>query len=387
MLNVMYLCGFHGAAGHAYQDSEPHAVFILARDRPHESIAVVMDTMWSYFLRQSTWVRDIRPYGGAARQFDLPPNYQAVDRFIPRAARGSEWASHARATFASDRNAAVSRALRDLGLTRGRVGCDNPWLSSAIDRMSADFVDAYGLLKYVRAVKTTAELDLLHEAAILNQTALERTVSGWSRGLTWRELAKVYQHHVVDLGGHCQDPYPFVIANPHGDDDALLTHAGLDEDYEIEPGTRIMFDTHGTWFNYCWDGGKTWNVENESSGLARKIATACGIASQEIFAALRPGSHMSDLQALGRRVLKQHRMTASDHALIFFHGVGLEHGDIEFPSGDGIRGIDWRLEKNMVVALHVYYPGNDRERYWLEDVVAVGDDGSTSLYEWNYEPL
>ena len=46
------------------------------------------------------------------------------------------------------------------------------------------------------------------------------------------------------------------------------------EDSEVEPGTHVMFDCHGTIDLYCWDGGKTWVVDGEPEGDAKRWAKA-----------------------------------------------------------------------------------------------------------------
>ena len=48
---------------------------------------------------------------------------------------------------------------------------------------------------------------------------------------------------------------------------------------------------------------------------------------------------------------------------------------------------DWVFEEDMVVPLHLLYPGGERERSWLEEVVVVTPEGGRPLFSWGFEPL
>jgi len=243
-------------------------------------------------------------------------------------------------------------------------------------------VDAYGALKYVRQVKTPEEVGLLREATRLNQLAIERTIRTWSPGMTWQEMTRTYHTTAVNLGGFVRDPGAIVMANPPGLEPALYTQSGL-EDFTVEPGMHIMWDCHGTWAHYCWDGGKTWVVDGEPRGLARQLAAAAAAAMSEIQNLLRPGTKISELQAKGRYTLRRDGVPNADQAFIFFHGLGLEHIDMELP---GSRH-DWSVEAGMVVSAHLQIPGDDRHRSWLEEIFLVGQDGGDPFFTWGNKPI
>ena len=101
---------------------------------------------------------------------------------------------------------------------------------------------------------------------------------------------------------------------------------------------------------------------------------------------MRPGVKVSALQAKIRRVYRGFDLDA-DSVHIYFHGLGLSHSDLEQYVAEGQPYPDWSLENNMVVATHLLYPGGDRERYWVEDVVVVRPDGGESLYSWDFDPI
>ena len=102
---------------------------------------------------------------------------------------------------------------------------------------------------------------------------------------------------------------------------------------------------------------------------------------------MRPGARISALQARARDVYRKAGVPDPNSAVIFFHGLGLSHMDIEQTLADGSANGDWVLEENMVAPVHLLYPGGEHERVWLEEVVHVTKDGGRPLFSWGFEPL
>jgi len=148
-----------------------------------------------------------------------------------------------------------------------------------------------------------------------------------------------------------------------------------------------MFDCHGTLGLYCWDGGKTWVAGGAPEGAGRKNAEATARAAEALIEAMRPGARVSALQAHARRAYRKAGLADADSAVIFFHGLGLSHMDLEQTTADGKPNGDWALEDGMVVPLHLLVPGGERERYWLEEVVAVTPSGGRPLFSWGFGPI
>jgi len=231
--------------------------------------------------------------------------------------------------------------------------------------------------------KTDAEISLLREAHRLNQTAIQHVVNAWTPGMSWDELTMSYYLEAVRLGGFIFDRGSVVLFNPRGNETAIRFSTGLEEDFPLEPGMHIMFDCHGRLNNYNWDGGKTWIVDGEPRGAEKEIARACGDATEEVLNAARPGVKLSVLQARARRVFQRHGVPASDSAVIYFHGVGLDNSEQEWGAP-----ADWTVEPGMVVAVHILYPGDAEHRYYIEEIGAVGPHGMERFFSWSdHEPL
>src|SRR5258706_5311760 len=359
--NVYYLAGFNAIA-HKSDEPRPYAV-LLSRHAPEQPVLVVADYYLATFLAQPTWVGDIRPFRAVMMPLDLPPRREDIERFIPKSGAGAAWLEGARRNYAFDMGTVMRSALADLGLERGRVAFDDLASGMRLGLEDIQVADAYDALMFARAVKTPAELRLLERATHLNQAAIERTVASWRPGTTWRELSHAYARAAVELGGFVRDPGGMVWGHPRADA-AIVLQTSLEDDV-IEPGMHVMFDCHGTLGLYCWDGGTTWAAGGAPEGEGRRNAEATARAAEALLAAMRPGARVSELQAHAREAYRKAGLPNSAEAVIFFHGLGLSHMDLEQATADGKPNGDWRLEEGMVVPLHLLVPGGERERYWL----------------------
>jgi Xaa-Pro dipeptidase len=382
--NVFYLTGFNAVA-HKSDEPRPYAVMI-SRHAPEHPILVVADYYLATFLTQPTWVEDIRPFRAVMMPLDLPPKREDIDRFIPQTGAGVDWIERARRSYAFDMGSAVRGGLKDLKLARGRVAFDDMGFGFRLGMEKMEVADGYDPLMFARTVKTETEMRLLERATQLNEAAIRRTVGAWEKGATWRDLNRAYARAVVDLGGFVRDPGGMVWGHPRGTDPALMLQTGLEDD-EVAPGTHVMFDCHGTLDLYCWDGGKTWVVEGEPEGGAKTFARATVAVAEALLDAMRPGIRVSELQARAREVYRKAGVPDPASAVIFFHGLGLSHMDIEQTTADGGSNTDWMLEEGMVAPVHLLYPGGEHERLWLEEVIAVTKDGGRPLFSWGFEPL
>jgi Xaa-Pro dipeptidase len=380
-LNVFYLSGFNGIA-HKADEPRPYAL-ALSRHAPDHPILVLADYYLATLLAQPSWVRDIRPFRAVMMPLDRPPRREDIDRFIPRDAREIQWMSAARSHYAFDMSSALRGALVELRLERARIGFDDLGLAGRLGIEGADACDA---LMFARAVKTPTEIDLLREATALNRAAIERTARSWQKGMRWRELNHAYHAAAVDLGGFVRDPGAMVWGHLRGHEAALTLQTGL-EDFEVERGQHVMFDCHGTLHLYCWDGGKTWVVGGEPGAEGRKNLKATAQVAEALLAEMRPGRRPSELQAKGRELYRKAGVPDADAAVVFFHGLGLSHMDVEQVTASGEANTDWRFEAGMVVPLHIVYPGGERSRAWLEEVALITEHGGEPLFGWGYEPI
>jgi Xaa-Pro dipeptidase len=378
--NVFYLSGFAPPSNQSVHETNGYAAVVISRHAPDHTVMVVAEFDLAYFRLQPSWITDVRPYATLLLPFDVPLGPSPLDRFIPHADRSSEWASAARAAYAPSLVDGIQKAVHDLGLDKSRVGFDDLRLAQSFPDLER--VDAYGALKYVRQVKTPAEIELLRTATRLNQLAIEQTIAAWSRGTTWQEMLHTYNVTATALGGFVRDPGAVVLATAPGADPAVYMTSGL-EDFVVQPGMHIMWDCHGTWAHYCWDGGKTWVVDDQPSGDAARVFSSTAVAMDALQSALKPGVHISELQARARHAFRQAGLSNADESFIFFHGLGLEHIDMDITNSHQ----DWATEEGMLISAHLQVPGDDHHRSWLEEIFLVTTSGGEALFTWNHLPI
>ncbi|MFP6709334.1 MAG: M24 family metallopeptidase [Alphaproteobacteria bacterium] len=383
-LNVFYLSSFNSIA-HKSDEPRPYAV-ILSRNALEHPIAVIADYYLSSFVAQPSWVQDIRPFRAVMMGLDSEPQADDIERFIPESGKNLSWINKARENYVFNMTSAIAEALKELGLDKGRIAFDDMAFGYRLGLNDIEIVDGYDPLMFARAIKSADELVLIERAQRLNQATIEHITSNWQAGMSWRDLNRAYHLAATALGGFVRDPGAMVWGHPRGDDAVHTLQTGL-EDFEIQTGQHIMFDCHGTIDRYCWDGGKTWVVNSEPKGAAKLYAKATADVAEAVLSAMRPGTRISELQALGRKVYRQAGVPEPDRALIFFHGLGLSHMDVEISRADGVANHDWALEEGMVVPLHLLYPGGENERLWLEEVAAITPEGGRPLFSWGFNPI
>jgi hypothetical protein len=122
-------------------------------------------------------------------------------------------------------------------------------------------------------------------------------------------------------------------------------------------------------------------VGGEPQAGGKRNLRATAQVAEQLVSDMKPGTRPSVLQGRGRELYRKAGVADAEAAVIFFHGLGLSHWDLED------RTADWRFEAGMVVPLHVVVPGGETDRAWLEEVVLVTERGGEPLFGWGYEPL
>ena len=382
-LNVTYLSGYNPTAPKA--DEPPGVAVVISRHDLQHPILIGPDIFLSPFLDAPIWIEDLRPHRSVLISVAALTERSEFFRFMPASRQDSGWVKSAGDRFAGGFTEAIRGAMQDLSLSHGRVGYDDLRLGAKLAGSLADVIDAYNMMMFVREVKSPQEIEWMRESTRVNQVAIERTVQSWSRGKTWKELVETYHTEITALGGWVSDPGGVFFANPLDGDPAVRLRIDS-EDFVVEPGTNIMFDCHGTKNQYCWDGGKTWVVEEHSSAMSGRIARATAEAMNGIYESMRPGVRIGELQEKSRRTYQQLEVPQHESVLTYFHGLGLSHADVLALVEDDADP-NWRLEEGMVIAAHLLCPGDQNERCWIEEVFVVKEGGPEPLFTWGNDPL
>jgi Xaa-Pro aminopeptidase len=382
--NVHYLSGARINRTFIHEANALTAV-VISRHRPDHPIVITGSLYLTWFLHHPSWIEDRRAAGSAA---DFADPDTVIDVLFPESTYELEWVKRARTSYAVDMIDGIARAMSDVGLDRGRVGFDNPRIGPAVCRHlepdPPEVVDAYGLMKHVRMIKTPEEVVVMKQAAALNQVLQEKIVRDYVRGTTWRDVDGWYMATAARLGG-VTEGYNTTIYYPrpgaYGDGYVFLSR--MEEDFELEPGMGVLFDCHGAWNSYLWDGGKAWYVE-EPSAAATSVGVALGDATEAMVEAAKPGVTFGELRDLAREVIRKQGLPQPNRNPIFFHGMGLEASDMEAPGADALDAT--KLEEGMCIATHCFYLGDQYDRGYIEDVGVVTKDGLDRFFTWDFYP-
>ncbi len=264
---------------------------------------------------------------------------------------------------------ALLKALRHLGLEKGRLGIDDPVIEALLARRgaAASCVPGEDALRRIRLVKSATELRMMRIAAQANVDAALATIAAVRSVGTTGELRTRFFAETASRGNQAV----FIVIDGSSSEVA---------NQPIRDGMAFSVDCVSHCLHYHGDFARTIFV-GEPHPLMRRGTTAIYTAWREIQAQLRPGMRFVDVQRLGRDSLKKQ---GADFSVNFTpHSVGLWHSDHPQPSvaeGRSVEGLV--LEKGMVLSVDcpIMDTGMGGTCH-LEDLVLVGDDGATPIHD------
>lgn len=359
------------------------ALFALVSRDPHQPVAVVAAEFTYYYLlvdndyRYPFQVFLFRgPADGAELAAAKAGHYKSEPRAtgpmtFPDAGRESltprerdrdaaVQAALARQPVSADADFALLKALRALGLERGKVGIDHPGLARVFGaaRLPAQLLDADLTLKRIRIVKSLREVQLMRLAATANMEAALAAAHAARAGASYRELRATF----------------YAEAARRGNRGVFMVIAGLSAegaDRRLQAGDAFLFDAVSEGAGYHGDFARTVFV-GEPGATMREATRAIALGWDTIRDALRPGLRFSEITALGRETL---RKAGHDFVVAFGpHSVGLQHTDAV---GLG----DLVLEPGMVVSVDcpVMQAGVGGSAH-LEDLTLITANGAECIH-------
>jgi Xaa-Pro dipeptidase len=263
-----------------------------------------------------------------------------------------------------------------------------------------DVFDVSPLLRRLRSVKSSFEVDLLREAGEIGKKVYAEAPRFIREDITEIELAgnltqiaftlghlnqlrsrsfngEMFTWHVISgksggILGHLDAPFSGLGLSP-------AFPAGA-SNRRIERGDPILVD-----FGICWDGYLADLTRMFSLGQTDSLFVEAYEALQLIEAAIlqeaRPGAKCEDLYNIS---LDKAESLGFDHAFLgpdghkinfVGHGIGLEINDYPFLA----KGHDYPLEKGNVFALELKMVFPEKGAVGLENVIAITDSGYEKL--------
>jgi len=264
---------------------------------------------------------------------------------------------------------ALLKALRHLGLEKGRLGIDDPMIEALLARRGApaSCVPGEDALRRIRLVKSPTELKMMRIAAQNNVDAALATIAAVRSVETTGALRTRFFTETASRGNQAV----FIVI------DGSSSEIG---NAPLRDGMAFSVDCVSSCLHYHGDFARTIFV-GEPHPMMRRGTTAIFTAWQEIRSQLRAGMRFADVQRIGRESMKKQ---GADFTVNFTpHSVGLFHTDHPQPSiaeGRTIAGLV--LEKDMILSVDcpILDTGMGGTCH-LEDLMLIGDDGATPIHD------
>ncbi len=379
-VNVYHLTGYWPVTSRMGFGNGAHA--LLSRDRQQPIGLVTSDFSYYYLLVDNAYEYPFQVYlfTGPADREELAAAKAERYKTEPPAAgatifqdAGREPLSDAERTRTAAVQAAVERqpaspdaefalvkAIRKMGLDRGKVGVDTAELSQlfAAADLAAQPVPADTTMKRIRLVKSPRELQLMRLAATANMQAALVAAGTARAGASYREMRATF----------------FAEAARRGNRGVFMVIGGVSAegvDRTLRDGDAFLFDAVSEGAGYHGDFARTVFV-GEPSKTMQEATKAIALGWETVRDTLRPGMRFSEITALGRETLKK----AGHDFLVAFgpHSVGLYHTDA---AGLG----DIVLEPGMILSVDcpVMQAGVGGSAH-LEDLTLITPTGSERIH-------
>jgi Xaa-Pro dipeptidase len=235
----------------------------------------------------------------------------------------------------------------------------------AYGEADVDRINAFELLSQLRLRKSKEEIQRMHQAIQIAETAIRKTLPAVAEGMSEKELAAELVVQLLRAGSEPDLPFsPIVASGPN----SALPHA-TPTDRKLASGDMLIIDWGARYLGYISDLTRTFSIGPPPSRMT-EIHALVERANQAARQAAHQGVTVEQVDRAARAVIE-----AGGFGEFFTHRTG--HGiGLEAHEPPGIRsGDDLRLEPGMTFTIEpgIYLPGEGGVR--IEDNVSVTEGG------------
>jgi Xaa-Pro aminopeptidase len=268
--------------------------------------------------------------------------------------------------------AVLSEMLRERGLGRARIGVDLEFMPAAdFARLAAalpeiDWVDGSEVVRRLRAVKSSREIDRIRRACALADAGFHALAGGIRAGHTPRDMTRLWRDGVGAEAARRGETaltgmWDYMSVGPDP-----WSGGG-----SVAPGAILKADVGCLIDGYTSDTARSF-VSGEPDRRASDIHAALSDAYAAGLAAIRPGARMADVftTTIGAMRAAGYPGYRRGH---FGHSIGASVGSEEWPffAADS----DIVLEPGMVLAFETPFYGKGIGALTIEDSLVVTETG------------
>lgn len=238
---------------------------------------------------------------------------------------------------------------------------------------AADVRSAFPLMARLRAIKSTAEVSVMEQAARATARAIVLASREVSPGTDERRLEGAFLDGCRTEGSARVPFAPIIKSGPNSlwPWRILASHYGR-RNRTMLGGDLVIFDVGCEVHGYVSDVGRTLPVSGTFTERQREVLSMEVDVADSIIAAVRPGATLAGLKDIADRVMPPEARPYMQVGLFFGHHLGLSTGDPVLT--------DEPLEAGMVFTVEPWYYNHDEDlSVFTEDVILVTPTGARSL--------
>jgi Xaa-Pro dipeptidase len=284
----------------------------------------------------------------------------------------------------------VASVLDKTGLTGKKVGLELGYGSrlgmaqvqweSLQQSFSGTFVDSAPLLRILRSIKSTREIDRLRRAGEISCIGVEAGWRALHEGMSEKELAAVMISTMIQEGAEPMKTFLCVNAGPQR---YQIVNAPP-SDYRLKRGDLVMIDGGAAYNGYVTDFirqaclGQPTSQQQEWFDIAKT-------ANDTAIAAVRPGVQCAEVYEAARQVFRDAGLQDYGVINIIGHSCGTEVHELPYLGEPGrVETSDTLIEQGMVFCIEPIIAGMDSANWEAgifiqEDMVAVTETGCEIL--------
>lgn len=267
-------------------------------------------------------------------------------------------------------------ALAERGMERARIGVEldqlsvNDFALLAAALPEADLVDASGIVRRLKMVKSPAEIAFLRTAVELSEAGIVHLRDGAARGMDRAALAGLWKagvaaeaarRGVTNLTGIWE--YVSVGPDPWSGGGA------------VEDGAIVKVDVGCLIAGYTSDSGRTF-VCGRPGDAARRVHDALRLAFEAGLAEIRPGNLLSEVHRAASAAMARAGFPGYTRGH-FGHGLGASLGSEEWPFISAAADIP--IEPGMVLAFETPWYIDGLGGFIIENQLLVTPAGHETM--------